>query len=227
MAKKKVKKRKFNFIKFLLFIITVILFFYLSITFLKLPIKNIVILNNNYLTDEEIIETAKIQDYPSFIRTFKLTMKRRIKKLKLVKNVKIQKRLNGKVIINVEEYKVLYLVRSTGLYKLEDGTDLEIENDLSGVPTLINYCPDEIIEKLVKKFSTLDKDVIAKISEIEYNPTDYDDERFILYMNDENLVYITLNKIKEFSKYIDIKTQLQGKKGILYLDSGNYFEIKE
>ena len=46
-------------------------------------------------------------------------------------------------------------------------------------------------------------------------------------MIDENTVYITLNKIDEFKKYIEIKKQLEGKKGILYLDSGNYFEIKE
>ena len=75
--------------------------------------------------------------------------------------------------------------------------------------------------------SEVDYEVLTKISEIEYSPTTYDEERFILYMNDENTVYITLNKIDEFKKYIDIKKQLEGKKGILYLDSGNYFEIKE
>ena len=35
-------------------------------------------------------------------------------------------------------------------------------------------------------------------SEIEYTSTSYDSERFLLYMNDGNQVYITLNKIKEF-----------------------------
>lgn len=227
MATKKIKRRKFNFTKFLIFIVIVLFILFIGYKIYKLPIRNIVVLNNNYLTDEEIIEKAKLEEYPSFIKTLKLTTKRRIKKIKLVKDVKIKKKLNRKFIIDIEEYKVLYLVRSTGLYKLEDGTDIELETDLSGIPTLINYCPDEIIEKLTKKLSTLEIDVISKISEIEYSPTDYDDERFLLYMNDDNLVYITLNKIKEFSKYIDIKTQLQGKKGILYLDSGNYFEIKE
>ena len=104
---------------------------------------------------------------------------------------------------------------------------MDIERNLYGIPTLINYVPEEIEEKLIKKLATVDYDVLDKISEIEYSPTSYDDERFILYMNDENLVYITLSKIDEFKKYISIKTQLEGKKGILYLDSGNYFEIKE
>ena len=35
------------------------------------------------------------------------------------------------------------------------------------------------------------------------------------------------NNLTKFKKYIEIKKQLEGKKGILYLDSGNYFEIKE
>ena len=46
-------------------------------------------------------------------------------------------------------------------------------------------------------------------------------------MNDDNVVYITLNKIKEFNDYNKIKDQLGSNKGVLYLDSGNYFEIKE
>ena len=46
-------------------------------------------------------------------------------------------------------------------------------------------------------------------------------------MNDGNMVYITLTKTESLNKYNDIKKELEGKSGILYLDSGNYFEIKE
>ena len=80
---------------------------------------------------------------------------------------------------------------------------------------------------MVKKFSDLEEEIIIKISEIEYSPTNFDTERFLLYMNDGNEVYITLNKTKELNKYTNIKKQTGEKKGILYLDSGNYFEIKE
>ena len=45
-------------------------------------------------------------------------------------------------------------------------------------------------------------------------------------MNDGNYVYITLTKIKRLNKYGEIKEELQGKNGIVYLDSGNYIEIK-
>jgi hypothetical protein len=46
-------------------------------------------------------------------------------------------------------------------------------------------------------------------------------------MNDGNYVYITLTKIKSINEYIKILSTLENKKGILYLDSGNYFEIFE
>ena len=63
------------------------------------------------------------------------------------------------------------------------------------------------------------------ISEIKYVPNDIDDERFIFTMNDGNYVYITLTKISSMNEYIKILGTLDGKKGILNLDSGNYFEI--
>ena len=46
-------------------------------------------------------------------------------------------------------------------------------------------------------------------------------------MNDGNQVYITINRLNLLNKYIDIVKKLDNKNGILYLDSGNYFEIKK
>ena len=66
------------------------------------------------------------------------------------------------------------------------------------------------------------------VSEIEYSTTDYDDERFVLYMNDGNQVYVTNNRLKLLNNYVTIMQKVSSnKKGILYLDSGNYFKIIE
>ena len=46
-------------------------------------------------------------------------------------------------------------------------------------------------------------------------------------MDDGNLVYITLTKIEKLNKYNDIKDKMDNKTGIIYLDSGNYIEIKD
>ena len=73
----------------------------------------------------------------------------------------------------------------------------------------------------------IDSNVISLINEIEYDKTAYDSERFLLTMNDGNTVYINISRLHLLNKYIDIVKKLDNKKGILYLDSGNYFEIKE
>ena len=41
------------------------------------------------------------------------------------------------------------------------------------------------------------------------------------------MVYLTLTKFKQIEYYNDVLEQLEGRKGILYLDSGNHFQIKE
>jgi len=46
-------------------------------------------------------------------------------------------------------------------------------------------------------------------------------------MNDGNSVYLTLEKFNKIDKYLEIIKEFNNKKGILYLDSGEYFEVKE
>ena len=46
-------------------------------------------------------------------------------------------------------------------------------------------------------------------------------------MVDGNEVYITISKMDKLNKYLSIIEKLDNKKGILYLDSGNYLEIKK
>ena len=71
------------------------------------------------------------------------------------------------------------------------------------------------------------KEILLKTSDIEYKPNDYDKDRFLLYMDDGNMVYLTLTKFKTLNHYNEVLPQLEGHKGILYLDNGNHFEIKE
>ena len=63
------------------------------------------------------------------------------------------------------------------------------------------------------------------MSEIEYSPNDVDEERFFILMNDGNYVYLTLNKFLSINKYTDMIKSFENKKGILYLDSGEYFDM--
>ena len=43
-------------------------------------------------------------------------------------------------------------------------------------------------------------------------------------MNDGNHIYINISKLDNLNYYSEIYPTLNGKKGTLYLDSGNHFE---
>ena len=223
---KKIRRKKFNILKFLVFILFLYILISAFFKILNVPINNILILKNNYLSDEKIIEVSLLDNYPSFIKTTSYNIKKRIKKIPLVEDVKVSKRFGYRVVIEVTEKKILYMSRSDNMFVVSSGEKLEL-NNISGVPILINFVPEDIEQKLINKMKNLSINSISKISEIEYSPTSYDDERFIFYMNDSNLVYINLSSINKINKYNEIVTKLEGHSGILYLDSGNYFEIKE
>lgn len=223
---KKRVKRKFNPLKFLSFIAFIIICYFLTMYLLDIKTKNIIVLNNNYYSDEKIIETAGIENYPKFILLNTNKIKKKLLKLDLIENVIIKKKWNFILELTIKEKKILYLVRSENKYKLSDNKLYDIDDVLS-VPTLINYVPESNEKKFVEAFKNIDNNIISMISEIEYSKTSYDSDRFLLYMNDGNMVYVTTTKLKSLNKYVDIVKKLENKKGILYLDSGNYFEIKE
>lgn len=222
----KKKHKKFNVLRFITFIILLIITYFIISYLFNIKTKNIIIIGNEYYNDETIIETANIENYPNFITLNKSKIKRKLNNLELIEEVQINKKYNFTIEINIKEKDILYLVRSTNKYKLSTKEDISLDN-ISGIPTLINYVPEEKEEKLIERFAKINKNIRNKISEIEYNKISYDDERFLLYMNDGNEVYITLSKIDSLNKYNEIVKKLEEKKGILYLDSGNYFEIKE
>ena len=97
---------------------------------------------------------------------------------------------------------------------------------LDGVPTLINYVPDTLYDRLVEELASIDKNVLTLISEIEYQPWQsndvmIDDTRFFLRMTDGNSVYVNLINLQKLNTYIEIFASLEDKKGILYLDSSS------
>ena len=69
---KKVKKRKIRFGRIFLVLIILFLLFYLLANIFKFPIKNIYVKGNNILSDQEIIEIAQIENYPSILKRLKL-----------------------------------------------------------------------------------------------------------------------------------------------------------
>lgn len=226
MAKKVKKKIRIRILPIII-IIFILTLLSGSVYLLSLiPIKNIYISGNNYLKDQEIIELAKIENYPSFLKTRTKDMKKNIKKSPYVKSVTINKKILGIVEIQIEEYNILFRKEENNKIVLEDKEEL-IDNEKFQVPILLNYIPDTKYDSFIKGMNQVTPSIKNQISEIRYYPNTQDEERFLLYMNDGNYVYLTLTKFKQINYYEDVLEKLDGKKGILYLDSGNHFKIME
>lgn len=229
MAKKIVKKRKLKIIPFLIVLLILGGLFFSIHLFMSTKTKNIIVKNTNYLSDDYILKLANVIDYPEFytLNTRKIT--KNLEKSPYIKKATIKRKFYNVLVIEIEENKPLYLNNSDNSIVFEDNSKvLATESvDLFRIPRLMNYVPSDKYKSFMKGMSKVEKDILGKISDIEYVPNDYDKDRFLLYMDDGNMVYLTLTKFDMINYYNDVLSQLEDHKGILYLDSGNHFEIKE
>lgn len=220
-TKKKIRIKFFNIFLFLTFILIIIGAVY---EIANLKITNIYIKNNYYLTDLEIIETAKIKDYPSTFQNSCKKIEKRLEKNPLIKTAKVKKTYFTRVYIDIEENSLLFYDINTSKIVLKDGTTFSGNYD---VPTLINQVPKKVYKKMLTKFALIKPNILDNISEIKYDPDSVDKERFLLTMSDGNYVYITLSKCSNINNYLKYIKEFNNKKGILYLNSGEYFKIME
>lgn len=223
-SKKKVKKRKIRYGRVFLTLLVISLFFYLVSCLINFPIKNIYIYNNNTLTDQEIIDLAGIRDYPSIFSISSYKIKKKLKKNIYIEDVEIRKIDFKEVHIWIEENYALFYNSEKGKTILKNKKETK---DKINCPVLVNHITDKLYDEFVSKISQIDREVIDRISEIKYDPNNVDEERFLITMNDGNYVYLTLMYFDKINNYVDIIKNFENQKGILYLDSGEYFKVFE
>lgn len=223
--KKNKKSRRLNkkFIAFFILLLIVLILF----AILSLKVRNIYVVGNSLISDQEILEQTNLLDYP---KLYKVNTKKIINKIKLIPyidNVMVTKNLFGRVNIEVSEHKVLLKYELDNSIYLSNLKSIPKDSLVCDVPSLTNYVEESILNDFLNGLNEVDNYVLNKISEITYTPNQYDKDLFLFQMTDGNYVYITTKRLKLINEYTDILTSLNGKKGIMYLDSGNHFEILE
>lgn len=224
MKKKKRKKLKIKSVFIFLLFLTVLFFGFYSLSFIK-P-RTYIIKNNKYLTDSEVLKELKLDKNSSFLTTCNIFKRDEVKKSKLIKSVDIKRNLNFEVVIDVNEYKMIYYDGPNKKVMLENNNSINYNND--NLPVLINKIDDkDILKSFNKKMSKINEETLNTISEISYSPNGIDKERFLFSMNDGNYVYLTITKLTKINNYKKIVDSVENKNGILYLDYGNYFVPKD
>ncbi len=224
MAKKRVKKRRINKKRFLILFLIIFLILVLLFCLRQIKITNIKVSGNTLYSEWEITKKAGLEDYPSSLDNLSSTIEKRLEKDPYIKNAEVHKSLLTEVNIEITENLPLFYYVPIRKTVLADKTEV---SDNFAVPTVINYIPDKSYDKFLKSFQNMDYEIVKRISEIKYDPNDVDTERFLLTMNDGNYVYLTLDTFDKINNYLDIVKEFNNKKGILYLDSGEYFQILE
>lgn len=229
MAGKKSKKRKIRFKGLLVVLLGVYLLFTCIYYVWKMPFKNINIEGNYYLKDNYLINYLDI-DNESMLKISKKNLKNKLLELDLISDAKISKNYFGTLNIKIVEDKILFYNWNNKKIVLSSGKEINYSKDYLGVPTLINFVPDDIYKDFVNKLNKVDSETLSLVSEIEYSPSVVndkvvDDKRFLLRMNDGNIVYINTINIEKFNDYLEMYEYRVNKtgdvKGCLYLDSNS------
>ncbi len=221
MKKKNKKRLKIRIDRILIFLFCVVFLILVINMIFNIKIKNIYVSGNYYLKEQEIIEAALISDYPSSLKNSSKTIKKRLLENNLINNANVYKKGISKVVIEIEENRPLFYYENIKKTVLINGVD----DNTYVVPTVINYITDKYYDSFILEMSKLDINILTRISEIQFYPNDVDDNRFLITMNDGNYVYVNIETFNKLNKYLTILENLPNKKGILYLDYGNNFEI--
>jgi cell division septal protein FtsQ len=222
----KVKKRKLRISRVLILLIFCFLLIIIWKLILNIKIKSIFIIGNSVLTDEEIIEIANLDSYPSYVSTLKSSVASTLSENVYIISANVKKKKFREIYIEIEENTPLFYDNTLEKTILKDGSQVD---EKFNTPILLNYVPDTLYDLFKEKLLLIDEEIYMRISEIQYDPNEVDDKRFYLTMNDGNSVYLTLKTFEKLNNYLDILKEViskyKDKKGILFLDEGEYFEV--
>ena len=216
------KKFKIRYKRLFLFLIILSIIVFMVLYFINLRIKNIYVSGNYYFSDQDIIEFSKIQNYPRTLFNNSFDIKRRLSSNVYIESAKVKKEFLTKVYIEVVENRPLFYSELKKKVVLKDGTMVD---DYFNVPLLTSDVSKDVYDEFLRKLSLIDLAVFDNISEIAYTPRDVDKELFLFTMNDGNYISVNLNRFDSVNRYYDMVTKFNNHKGILYLDSGEYFKI--
>lgn len=223
---KKVKKKRLNIARTLVLVLFIYIIVCVGVYLYQEPVRHYEIKGNSRLTDMDIIRYLSLEDYPSFVSINTKKIKNSLEDNVLIKKAKVKYGWNFSLVIEIEENSPTFVYKNEDKICLSDGTLIEYNAiDAVGIPILLNATPEEQMRILASNLSSLDEGILYMINDIEYKPSYnsnnqiIDDYRFLLSMNDKNMVYVNAKKLKSMNKYLEvIATNKITSSGTFFLD---------
>ena len=191
--------------------------------------KIITVTGTSTVNQEEVIRDSgiKTSNYLfSLIFRHSIYEKNIISKNKMVKSAKFTYRFPNKLNINVKEYSIIAYAQTDDGYQpiLENGTRIGLvgASELPDSFLTINLSSEKDIQKLVKAFSKLDKDLVNQIQIVSSADSATTSDLLKLEMHDGNVVRVPLSEVaKKLPYYLKIKDSLP-KNSIVDMEVGIY-----
>ena len=207
---KKINKRKNNkqkkgytkvvkIVIILILIITAIILFLLSDLF---NVKKINVTGNSKISTDEIIRLSTIKTEENMFKINLAKVKRSIKQNPYINTVKIRRKLNGIVELEIEERVATYMLTFENgcIYINNQGYILEISQEPIAAPMIIGFETDLLIKKTGERLENEDLNKLEKVILI----TQLAEKREIK----DKITYINVSNIKDIEIYMDSEKKL-------------------
>lgn len=187
--------------------------------FLVTPIskqKTVTVSGTSTTTSDAVLTASGIKSsdyFFSLIFNHSAYEKSILKNDKMVKEAKIVYHFPNKFTIKVKEYDIVAYAQTDDGYQpiLENGTHLDVvgASELPDTFLTINLSSESDIQKLIKAFSKLDKDLVSQIQIVSSANSSTTADLLLLEMHDGNTVRVPLSEIvKKLPYYTKIKGNL-------------------
>ena len=178
--------------------------------------KIITVTGTSTVSQEEVIRDSGIKpsNYPFLLIFHHSTYEKNIiSKNKMVKSAKFTYRFPNKLNIDVKEYSIIAYAQTDDGYQpiLENGTRIGLvgASELPESFLTINLSSEKDIQKLVKAFSKLDRDLVNQIQIVSSADSATTSDLLKLEMHDGNVVRVPLSELaKKLPYYLKIKDSL-------------------
>ena len=167
-----VLKCKIRYKRVIIFLLVLLLLVLMVIKFFNMRITNIYVEGNVYLSDQDIIELAHLENYPRVVTIFPKSLESKISSSKLVESVIVKKKFS-RIFISVVENRPLFYDEKNKRTVLKNG---DYVDDLYNVPLLSSTVGSDIYSKFLNKLSLINLTAFDSISEISYTPNSVDNE---------------------------------------------------
>lgn len=230
--KPKTKSKKLKFVKWIVLIILLIIALILFLRSSVFNIKEIVVLNNNRVSSEQIITLSELETGTNMFKLAKSKISKNIKANPYVEKVKIKRGITGTVTLDITERVPTYMLKFSNAYVYinNQGYMLEISETPLELPIITGFSTDPELIKEGNRLSIEDlvklEDVIkitesAKLNSLANLITQID------ITNSSNYILILESEEKkiQFGECRDISMKMLKIEALLEQEKGNRGEI--